>query len=80
MSDNKVKKAVLDQFGEIIAFVNVEKNVRRVRVCRNTAGGSPVNAYNCKVTAAKKVLNSRKAQESEALFARKELPCGTFLI
>lgn len=76
----KVKKAVLGKFGEIITFVNVEKNVRRVRCCYAvTKEGNPVNALTYKVTAAKKVLNSRESREA-MVASPQELTCGTFLI
>lgn len=77
----KVKKAVVSQFDQIIAIVEVEKNVRRVRVCLATAlDGAPVNAKSYRVTAAKKVINSRKAEEVQAFCTTKELSCGTFLL
>ena len=80
MSD-KVKKAIIGTLGDIVAIVKVEKNVRHVSVCHETTlDGTPVNVFSFRVTAAKKVINSRQAEEAQYACTAKELPCGTFLI
>lgn len=77
----KVKKAIIGTLGDIITIVEVEKNVRSVSVCHKTeAGFLPVNAKTYRVTAAKKVVNGRQAEEAQAYCTAKELPCGTFLL
>lgn len=79
MSD-KVKKAIIGTLGDIIAIVEVKKSVRSVRVCRETDNGTPVNSFGYRVTAAKKIINSRAADEAQEFCTAKELPCGTFLL
>lgn len=76
---DKVKKAIIGTLGDIVAIVKVEKNVRRVNVCRDTAtDGTPVDVFSYRVTAARKVINSRAADEAQEACTAKELPCGTF--
>lgn len=77
----KIKKAVINKLGDIVALVKVEKSVRSVRVCHDTTlDGTPVNAFSFRVTASKKLINSRQAEEAQYSCAAKELPCGTFLL
>ena len=77
---NKIKKAVINKLGDIVAIVSVEKGIRSVNVCLETSNGAPVNAKSYRVTASKKVINSRAADEAQVSCTAKELPCGTFLL
>lgn len=76
----KIKKAVINKLGDIVALVKVEKSVRSVRVCLETSNLAPVNAKSYRVTAAKKIINSRSADEAQYACTAKELPCGAFLL
>lgn len=77
----KIKKAVINKLGDIVAIVKVLENVHSVRVCHDTTpDGTPVNSVGCRVTASKKLINSRQAEEAQYACTAKELPCGTFLL
>jgi hypothetical protein len=64
-----MKKVVIDQFGDPLGFVTVDKNIREISIFRQkTVDGTPVKVLTRKVSAHKKYWKQIEKQGGYEIF------------
>jgi hypothetical protein len=67
--EGKMKKVVIDQFGDPLGFVTVDKNIREISIFRQkTVDGTPVNVLTRRVSGNKKYWKRIEQQGGYEIF------------